>query len=69
VHGSAEGGVVPERRVSASELRRRQGRLLFEVQAEQLRVEVLRYGRPVAWIVPVGDLDGPETAGNPLTHL
>lgn len=46
-----------QRIVSASELRRHQGQLLFEVQTEQARLIVLRYGRAVAVIVPLGTYD------------
>ncbi len=46
-----------ERTVSASELRRHQGKLLFEVQTEATRLVVLRYGHPVALIVPLGAYD------------
>ena len=56
------------RTVSASELRRHQGKLLFEVQTEAARLVVLRYGHAVAVIVPLDAYEGREE-GSAAPHL
>jgi prevent-host-death family protein len=58
LHASYDAAETPEQLVSASECRRRLGRILFAVQADGARMVVLRYGRPVAAVVPVDHLGG-----------